>query len=59
MSSVNFDLNAGRSRSARRRTYIWHMIEKTGFAPRRLLVRLLLATLAGVLAIQFWRAGDR
>ncbi len=59
MSSVHFDLNAGRSRVARRRSYIRYMFEKTGFSPRRLLARLFLATLAGVLAVQFWRDGDR
>ncbi len=59
MSSIHFDLNAGRSGRARRRSYTRHMIEKTGFASGRLLARLFLAALAGALAIQFWRDGDR
>lgn len=59
MSSVHFDLNEQRSRVARRRSHISYMIEKTGFAPSRLLARLFLAGLAGILAIQFWRDGDR
>lgn len=59
MSSVHFDLNEQRSRVARRRSYILHIFEVTGFAPSRLLARLFLAGLAGILAIQFWRDGDR
>ncbi|MGE5370192.1 MAG: hypothetical protein ACM3PD_11435 [Chloroflexota bacterium] len=59
MSSVHFDLNDDRSRAARRRSYISHIFEKTGFTPSRLLARLFMAALAGALAIQFWRDGDR
>jgi hypothetical protein len=58
MSSVHFDLN-DRSRAARRRSYISHIFEKRGFYPTRLLARLFMAALAAVLAIQFWKDGDR
>jgi hypothetical protein len=59
MSSVHFNLNAGRKGRARRRPYIRQIVEKTGLAPGRLLARLFLASLAGILAVQFWRDGDR
>lgn len=59
MSSLQHSFDVRRPRVMRRRSYIRHMVAKTGVAPGRLLVRLFMSALAGALAFHFWRAGDR